>query len=64
MIIVTLVDAQLTNKDIYLTYINFQNAFSSIDNARLLALMEDLGLLPRRRRNRKQHLQKFHHILH
>jgi hypothetical protein len=42
MIIATLEDAKLTNKYIYLTYIDFCNAFGSIDHARLLALMEDL----------------------
>jgi hypothetical protein len=43
MILVSLEDARLTNKDIYITYIDFRNAFGSIDHARLLALMEDLG---------------------
>ena len=43
MIIAALEDARLTAKDIYLTYIDFRNAFGSIDHARLLALMEDLG---------------------
>ena len=43
MITAALEDARLTNKDIYLTYIDFRNAFGSIDHARLLALMEDLG---------------------
>jgi hypothetical protein len=43
MIIAALEDARLTNKDIYLTYIDFRNAFGSIDHTRLLALMEDLG---------------------
>ena len=43
MIIAALEDAKLTNKDIYLTYIDFRNAFGSIDHVRLLALMEDLG---------------------
>ena len=42
-IIATLEDARLTTKDIYLTYIDFRNAFGSIDHARLLAIMEDLG---------------------
>ena len=42
-IIATLEDARLTTKDIYLTYIDFPNAFGSIDHARLLAIMEDLG---------------------
>lgn len=37
MVIVTLEDAWLTNNNIYLTYINFINAFGSIDHARLLA---------------------------
>ena len=43
MIIASLKDARLTNQDIYITYIDFKNAFGSIDHARLLALMEDLG---------------------
>ena len=43
MIIAALEDAKLTNKDIYLTYIDLRNAFGSIDHARLLALMEDVG---------------------
>ena len=43
MILASLEDASLTNKDIYITYIDFQNAFGSIDHARLLALMEDFG---------------------
>ena len=37
MLIATLKDAWLTNNNIYLTYINFINAFGSIDHARLLA---------------------------
>ena len=43
MILASLEDASLTNKDIYITYIDFKNAFGSIDHARLLSLMEDLG---------------------
>ena len=43
MIITSLKDAKLTTKDIYLTYIDFRNAFGSIDHARLLALVKDLG---------------------
>ena len=42
-IIAALADAKLTTQDIYLTYIDFKNAFGSIDHAHLLALMEDLG---------------------
>src|SRR6202022_1464921 len=45
-IIATLEDARLTTKDIYLTYIDFRNAFGSIDHTRLLAIMEDLGFPP------------------
>ena len=44
-IIAVLEDAKLTTQDIYLTYIDLRNAFGSIDHARLLALMEDLGYL-------------------
>jgi hypothetical protein len=36
-------DARLTTNDIYLTYVDFRNAFGSIDHAKLLAIMEDLG---------------------
>ena len=43
IILASLEDARLTNKHIYITYIDFKNAFGSIDHARLLALMEDLG---------------------
>ena len=43
MILASLEDAKLTNKDIYITYIDFRNAFGSIDHARLLAFMKDLG---------------------
>lgn len=35
-----------TKKHIYLTYIDFKNAFSSIDHLWLLAIMEDLGYPP------------------
>jgi hypothetical protein len=43
IIISALEDAKLTNQDIYLLYIDFKNAFGSIDHARLLAIMTDLG---------------------
>ena len=43
IILAALEDAKLTTQDIYLTYIDFRNAFGSIDHARLFALMEDLG---------------------
>ena len=33
----------LNYQDIYLLYIDFKNAFGSIDHARLLAIMKDLG---------------------
>ena len=36
-------DARLTNQDIYLLYIDFKNAFGSLDHARLLAIIKDLG---------------------
>ena len=42
-IIAALEDTKLTTQDIYLTYIDFRNAFGSIDQVRLLVLMEDLG---------------------
>ena len=43
LLIVALEDAQFINQDIYLLYIDFKNAFGSIDLARLLAIMKDLG---------------------
>ena len=42
-IIASLEDVRLTTKDIYLTSIDFRNAFGSIDHARLLAIMEDIS---------------------
>ena len=42
-IIAALEDARFTNQDIYILYIDFKNAFGSIDHARLLAIMKDLG---------------------
>ena len=44
-IIPALKNARLTNQDIYILYIDFKNAFGSIDHARLLAIMKDLGYL-------------------
>ena len=43
LLIAALEDARLTNQDIYLLYIDFKNAFGSLDHARLLAIMKDLG---------------------
>lgn len=43
MNIATLEDARLITRDIYLTYIDFRIAFGSLDHARLLAIMENLG---------------------
>ena len=45
-IIATLKDAKFTNKDIYLTYIDFKIRFDFIDHPGLLAVMEDLGYPP------------------
>jgi hypothetical protein len=42
-LIVALEDARLTSQDIYILYIDFTNAFGSIDHAHLLVLMTDLG---------------------
>jgi hypothetical protein len=42
-LIATLEDSKLTQQDIYLLYIDFKNTFGSIDHARLLAIMADLG---------------------
>ena len=43
LVIATLEDAKFSKQDIYLLYIDFINAFGSIDHARLLAIMADLG---------------------
>lgn len=43
MLIATLEDARLTKNNIYLTNIDFQKAFSSIDHVRPLAIVGDLG---------------------
>ena len=43
LLIVSLEDAQFTNQDIYLLYIDFKNAFGSNDHTRLLAKIKDLG---------------------
>ena len=42
-LISALEDVRFTNQDIYILYIDFKNAFGSIDHARLLAIMKDLG---------------------
>jgi hypothetical protein len=42
-LIAALEDSKLIQQDIYLLYIDFKNAFRSIDHARLLAIMADLG---------------------
>jgi hypothetical protein len=42
-LIAALEDSKLTQQDIYLLYIDFKNAFGSINHARLLAIMTDLG---------------------
>jgi hypothetical protein len=42
-LIAALEDSRFTQQDIYLLYIDFKNAFGSIDHARLLAIMADLG---------------------
>jgi hypothetical protein len=43
LIIGALEDAKFSNQDIYLLYIDFKNAFGSIDYACLLAIMTTLG---------------------
>jgi hypothetical protein len=42
-LIAALEDSRLIQQDIYLLYIDFKNAFGSIDHAQLLAIMADLG---------------------
>ena len=43
VLIAALEDARFTKQDIYILYKDFKNAFGSIDHARLLAIMKDLG---------------------
>ena len=43
LLIAALEDARFTNQDIYILYIDLKNAFGSIDHARFLAIMKDLG---------------------
>jgi hypothetical protein len=43
LLIAALEDAKFTNQDIYLLYIDFKNAFGSLDHVRLLTIMKDLG---------------------
>ena len=45
VLIAALEDARFIKHDIYILYIDFKNAFGSIDHARLLAIMKDLGYL-------------------
>jgi hypothetical protein len=42
-LIAALEDSKLTQQDIYILYIDFKNAFGSIDHARLLSIMAELG---------------------
>ena len=43
LLIAAVEDARFTNQDIYILYIDFKNAFGSLDHARLLAITKDLG---------------------
>ena len=43
LLIAALEDARFTNQYIYILYIDLKNVFGSIDHARLLAIMKDLG---------------------
>ena len=43
LLIAALKYAKFTNQDIYLLYIDFKNAFGSLNHTRLLAIMKDLG---------------------
>ena len=45
ILIIAVEDSRFTQQDIYLLYIDFKNAFGSIDHARLLAIMANLGYL-------------------
>jgi hypothetical protein len=42
-LIAALEDSKFAHQDKYLFYLDFKNAFGSIDHARLLAIMADLG---------------------
>ena len=43
MLLGVLEDAKLTKQDIHLLYMDFTNAFGSVDHPRMIALLEDLG---------------------
>ena len=43
--IASLEDAKFSSQDIYMLYIDFTNAFGSIDHVQLLTIMFDLGYL-------------------
>ena len=43
LLIATLEDARFTNQDVYILYIDFKNAFGSLDHARLLSIIKDLS---------------------
>jgi len=43
LLIATLEDARFTNQDLHLLYIDLKNAFGSLDHARLLSIIKDLG---------------------
>ena len=43
LLIIALEDVRFINQDIYLLYIDFKNAFGSLDHARLLAITKNLG---------------------
>jgi hypothetical protein len=43
VLIVVLEDTRFSKQDIYILYIDFKNVFGSIDHARFLAIMKDLG---------------------
>ena len=64
LIIATLEDAKFTNQDIYLLYINFKNDFGSLDHARLLAIIKDLGYPKKRCNSNREHLLTLQHHIH
>ena len=45
LLIATLEDARFIKQGIYILYIDFKNAFGSLDYARFLAVINDLGYL-------------------
>lgn len=61
-IIAALEAAKFTHKDMYISYIDFKNAFGLIDIGRLLGIMWDLAY-PQKVVNFMQHIFQLFHII-